>query len=218
MLGRKLPQRESLYARCLDLLLIQTKHFQLPASPQQRLSNDSLTFHLVSTLDPLQSNQLLKQLPWLFPPLLTPFILQYTHHLCVSKHYLLNVSRLCFAKGFPPTRRNFSMLGIHKNLSAYRDSIGFGVVVCKSSRANGTTMCHHRTLIVYSGSLTWKHGVLFIFHELSSQNYKLICSFQRLRTSSFNKSCPLVLSVLEPENSSYHCMQGYRILIVVRST
>lgn len=153
-----------------------------------------------------------------FPPFFSPFVLQYTHHLCVSKYYLLNVSRLWLTKGFLSTRRNCSMLGVHKNLSAYRDSVGFGVIDCKFSQANGTTVCHHRTLTVYSGSLTWKHGVLFIFHELNSLNYRLICSFQRLRTSSFNKSCPLVLPVLEPENPSYHCMQGYRIPIVVRRT
>lgn len=152
-------------------------------------------------------------------PLLSPFVLQHSHHhLCVSKHYQLNVSRLSLARGFPPTRRNRSMLGVYKNLSAHRDSIAFWVVDCKPSQANGTTVCHHRTLTAYSGLLTWKHGILFICHELSSLNYKLICSFQRLKTSSFNESCPVTLPVSEPENPSHHCMQGYRIPIVVTST
>lgn len=147
-----------------------------------------------------------------------PLFCSSVHPSSLCKYYLLNVSRLCLAKGFLSTRRNCSMLGVHKNLSAYRDSIGFGAVDCKSPQANGTTVCHHRSLTGYSGSLTWEHGVLFIFHELSSLNYKLICSFQLLRTSSFNKSCPLMLPVLEPENPSHQCMQGYRIPIVVMST
>lgn len=80
----------------------------------------------------------------------------------------------------------------------------------------GPPRIHHRAFTVHSGSFTWRHGVLLIFHELNSLNYKLICSFQRLRASSFNEICQLLLPILGPENLSHLCRQGYRYLRFVR--
>lgn len=111
--------------------------------------------------------------------------------------------------GFLPTRGNCSILGVDKNLSASRDSVGFGVGDCKAFQANGATMCHHRAFTVYSGSFTWRYGVPFIFHEWNSLDDTLICSFRHQKASSFNEICQLLLPVSESADPSHLCRQRY---------